>query len=297
MTWTLEKGLTTPGKDGKHVAADGNQDGKVTPAELGEYLGSQVRMLTGQRQEPKTTFVGAAGDIPLFATVPVLQPAVAPVLPGVFTVAAAGAGAVVPKPDLPWRAVGTREQADFIWDRTNGKVFHRSGDMVAQDVAGAPALRGVIEKWNAVEALRPLMNESRVRVTIGPKANGVRYAPGAKVAIDLRYNGKTGASAGYATIFNLASDGTVQRLYPLTDDDGDGQLGPGGTLPLFQNTAVAPFGTDHVVALVLSQPPVALRAMLRSIDGQRLATRVVAPIRDLLAHDGVLSIGELYTGQ
>jgi hypothetical protein len=158
-------------------------------------------------------------------------------------------------------------------------------------------LRGVIEKWNAVDALRPLMNESAVRIAVGPLANGVRYPAGAKLDIDLRYTaGGTKDTPGYATIFNLASDGTVQRLYPITDDDGDGRLGPGGKLPLVENRSVAPYGTDHIVALVVPTPPVALRAMLRSIDGQRLAVRVAGPIRDLLAGGGGLSIGEIYTG-
>lgn len=297
MTWSLEQGLTTPGANGSGLAADLNHDGRITPSELGIYLGSQVRALTGQRQEPRITYTGASGDLPLFGNGVPVQPPARQVLPGLF-VLNGGAVQAIHGADVPWQEVGHREDADFIWDPTKGKVFHRSGDVVAEGVATVAGLRGVIEKWNTVEALRPLMNESTVRIEVGPRPNGVRYAQGAKVAIDLRTTGgDANAAPGYATIFNLASDGTIQRLFPLTDEDGDGQLGPGGKLPLVENRVVAPYGTDHVVAVVVAKPPVALRALLRSIDGQRLAVRVAGPIKDLLASGGGFSIGEIYTGQ
>lgn len=290
MTWSLEQGLMTRGPDGKTAAADLDHDGHVTPAELQTYLGGRVRALTAQRQEPRTTFIAAAGDLPLFSEAPPPRPAPPASLPGVFVVAS---GTAIQGPDTPWRLVTRREEADFVWDLAKAKVFRRSGDMVAEGVSTPAGLRGVIEKWTTVDGLGALLNESKVRITIGPGANGVRYPSDSKISIDLHYSGGT---AGYATIFNLASDGTVQRLYPLTDDDGDGQLLPGGKLPTFQNRVIAPYGTDHIVALVLPKPPVALRMMLRGIDGQRLAPRVLKPIGELLAGGGGLSVGEIYTG-
>jgi hypothetical protein len=296
MTWSLEQGLTTPGPDGKGLAADLDHDGKITPGELGLYLGSQVRALTGQRQEPRVTYVGAAGDLALFGKGGSVQKPAAPMLAAPAVLIMPGTAAPA-GPGRDWRVTDRREDADFIWDVAKGQVFHRSGDVVADGVATEAALRGVIEKWGTIDALRPLLNESTVRIAVGPLPNGARYAPGAGLSIDLHYAGaSTNGAPAYATIFNLASDGTIQRLFPLTGDDGEGRLGPGGTLPVVQNRAVAPYGADHIVALVTPAPPTALRALLRSVDGQRLAGRIVAPIRLALTGGGGLSIGEVYTG-
>ncbi|MEC3947538.1 hypothetical protein [Sphingobium sp. HWE2-09] len=62
---------------------------------------------------------------------------------------------------------------------------------------------------------------------------------------------------------------------------------------------IPPFGADHVVALVTPQPPQDFRLLLRTVENQRAAVRLVEPIRDLLTRAGAqasLSIGELYTG-
>ena len=299
LTWALEQGLAYSGADGQHAAADTNRDGVVTPAELGQYLDSQVRALSGQLQQPRTFYTANSADLPLFVSTAAPAPAPSLALPGMLALGS-HADLLGDGGDAPWRRVSARSDADFTWDTDSGKVLRRTGDTVAEDVYSLPALAGVVAKWNAVEVLRPLINESALQIVIGPKANGARYAAGEKVSLVLHY-GHTNAphpdAPLYATIFNLAADGTVQVLYPLTAADGDGQLAPGGTMPLIQNRVVAPFGTDHVVALVLPHPPTDFRALLHSSDGQRLATRAVAPVRDLLlAAGGGLSIGEVYTG-
>ena len=51
--------------------------------------------------------------------------------------------------------------------------------------------------------------------------------------------------------------------------------------------------------MVTPTEPVSFRALLRSVENQRAAGRLVVPIRDALAAAkgrGALSIGELYTG-
>jgi hypothetical protein len=183
-------------------------------------------------------------------------------------------------------------------------MLRRTGDIVAQNVKTAAQVRGVIDKWAALEALRPLLSEQAARVMVGPLENGARYPSGAPVALALAAkqasvpSGVTPAPR-YATVFNIASDGTVQRLYPVADQDGDGQLAPGQSLPMLESQVIPPFGADHVVALVTPQPPADFRLLLRTVENQRAAARLVAPIRALMAAAGgqaSLSIGELYTG-
>jgi hypothetical protein len=300
LTYSFEQALTARGADGASLAGDLDADGKVTVGELGVYLNTQVRALTGQRQESTAFYATGKEKLALFAAVapPPPAPPIAPALPAIFAMDAK-AGSALGGPGQPWRVAPAMSQADFGWDMAKAIVLRRSGDAVAQNIASAASLRGVIEKWNAVEALRPLLSEAKARVAIGPERNGARYAPNANVTIALQQSADGGGPPLYATIFNLASDGTVQRLYPLADD-GDGLLGKPGGLPAFENRAVAPYGADHVVALLTPDNPVAFRALLRGVDNQRAAGQLVAPIKEALskaAGKGALSIGELYTGK
>lgn len=300
LTYTFEQGLTTPGADGKGVAADLDRDGKVTVSEMGAYLNSQVRALTGQRQETKITYGSGQENLHLFAEIkPAIQPPAAPALPSVFALDAQ-ANSLLALPNSPWRTVADRSKADFIWDVAQGAVLRRSGDIVAERVSNAAGLRGVVEKWQAIEALRPALNEARMRVRIGPDEAGARYHTGQTVSIDLQLSAMA-AAPRFLTMFNLASDGTVQTLFPLASDK-DGQIagGAGNGFARIENAVVPPFGTDHVIALLTPQPPAAFRALLRSSENQRGAGRLVGPIKALLSQagaSGALSIGELYTGR
>ena len=301
LTWSFEQGLTTPRPDGTGMAADQDGDGTLSIGELGAYLNVQVRMLSGQRQESNTIIPPGREGQGLFATVPPppARPA-APPLPGLY-VADVKARATVTG-DYPWRLLTDGQGADFIWDARAQAVLRRTGDVVAQAIRTAPQVRGVIEKWAALEALRPLLSENGGRLMVGPLDNGARYPSGAPVTLTLMQPDSQpppSAAPRYATLFNIASDGTVQRLFPITDSDGNGLLAAGQSLPVLESQVIAPFGADHVVALVTPQPPDDFRLLLRTVDNQRSAARLVAPIRDLLAKaDGQasLSIGELYTG-
>ncbi len=292
LTYSFEQALTQTGPDGKTLAADTDHDGKLSVGELSAYLGSQVRALTGQRQETSAHYPTSADRLPLFETVaerPVVASPAAKPLPAVF-VSSGGSGDA-----SGWRAAPSPDQADFIWDAKAGTVLRRSGDVVAQHVASIAALNGVVEKWAAIDALRPFLSEAAAKLVIGPGVAGMRHPPGAILQVGLELRPVAGAR--YATVFNLASDGTVQPLYPL-DGDGDGRLS-GFQLPVLDTAAVEPYGTDHVVALVTPTPPIAFRQQLRVTSGQRGAGRLVAPMRALLVdagRQGALSIGEIYTG-
>ncbi len=297
LTYSFEQGLTMPGADGKTLAADENQDGTLSLGELGAYLNVQVRALTGQRQESSSVIPPGRENIGVFAKIlPPPAPPAAPPRPGLYVADAKRRASVTG--DFPWRVLPVAAGADFLWDAGKGTMLRRSGDVVAQQVIGVPQIRGVIEKWDAVEALRPLLSERAARLMVGPQENGARYPAGAPVALTLQQASDGASGERYATVFNLASDGTVQSLYPDASE-GAGKLAPGQSLPILDSQVIAPFGADHVVALITGTPPDQFRALLRSVEGQRAAARLVAPIKALLAKDGgqaSLSIGELYTG-
>lgn len=299
LTYAFERGLTARGPDGKTMLADLDRDGAVTAGEMAIYVDSQVRALTSQQQEPKTSFVAGRENVQLFGKIPPMKAQVpGQRLPNVFS-AEAGAGAVLRMENAPWAIARASSQADFVWQYSEGKLLRRSGDVVATEIANAAALRGVIEKWNALEELRPFLDEARAKLTVGPAANGARYVEGATVNVALKFDGRDDLSKpAFATIFNLASDGTVQLLYPAEEADGNGVLNGSGTLPLLENRVVPPFGADHIVAVMSREDQGELRARLRTMNNQRAAGRVVAPIRKLLDGKGSgLSVAEIYTGE
>ncbi|MBJ7377931.1 MAG: hypothetical protein JHC60_14060, partial [Sphingobium sp.] len=240
----------------------------------------------------------------LFATVPPPPaPPAPPPLPGLY-VADLKARASV-SGDHPWRILTDGQGADFVWDARAQAMLRRTGDIVAQNVKSPAQVRGVIDKWAALEALRPLLSERSARLMVGPLDNGARYPSGAPVTLALApVQAQTGDGAvapgpHYATVFNIASDGTVQRLFPVAASDGKGELAAGQLLPVLDSQVIPPFGADHVVALVTPRPPDDFRLLLRTVENQRAAARLVGPIRDLIARAGAqasLSIGELYTG-
>lgn len=301
LTWSFEQGVTTPRPDGKGMAADQDGDGMLSIGELGAWLNVQVRMLSGQRQESNTVVPPGRERQGLFATVPPPPaPPAPPPLPGLY-VADLKARASV-SGDHPWRILTDGQGADFVWDARAQAMLRRTGDIVAQNVKSPAQVRGVIDKWAALEALRPLLSERSARLMVGPLDNGARYPSGAPVTLALAQTqpgqGVT-AAPRYATVFNIASDGTIQRLFPVAASDGDGALAAGQSLPVLESQVIPPFGADHVVALVTPQPPQDFRLLLRTVENQRAAARLVEPIRALLAKAGgqaSLSIGELYTG-
>lgn len=303
LTYSFEQGLTSRGANQKTAAADLDGDAKVTMDEIAAYLDSQVRALTSQRQEPSAHIPTGRGSQVLFGTVATARPG-KPLAPGVATLPAMFAPekavlAQLSAPDFPWRTAPDSAHADFVWDSAQGVVLRRSGDAVATGVTTISALRGVVEKWNAVDQLRPLLSERSVILEIGPRPSGARYPAGAKVSVTVRRPVPArGDRAEYLTLFGIASDGTVQTLYPLVVD-GAGLLGANGATPEIDNVVIPPFGADHLIAVVTPTEPVAFRALVRSVDNQRAAGRLVGPIRDALtaaAGRGALSIGELYSG-
>lgn len=300
LTYSFEQGLTTRGADGKALAADLDGDGNVAVSEIASYVDSQVRALTAQRQQPRTAFSAGTERAALFAMRPAdAAPPAGPPLPAVFPADRAGF-VMLRGTAVPWRIAASAADADFLWDTARRTVLRRSGDVVAEGVATSAALRGVIEKWNAVETLRPLLSEARARLNVGPDRPGARYRKGATVSLSLQTGPpQIGTPLLYATVFDLASDGTVQLLYPVDTVDGEGKLDGRNPKPTLQNQVVAPFGADHVVALVSEQRPDALRSMLATVNGQRAAATLIAPIRALLAEGkgrAGLSIAEVYTG-
>lgn len=295
LTYALEQALSLPGPGEASPIADLDGDGSVSVIEMGSYLNSQVRMLTGQRQDSTLFFPAGWAERPLLSAMPVPRlafdlPSPNVIIAGLSDVATMATGGT------GWRMAQSSNDADFVWVLSTREVLRLSGDVVATGIDGAEAFAGVMEKWQTVMSLRPLVSELAMRLTVQPMGSDELYAQGAPIQLALERTRRSGSGL-HATIFNLASDGTVQLIYPL-DADGAGMLDSASRQALLETQVVPPFGVDHLVALATPEAPEALRAALRNADGQRAPGGLANLVRSELKRArgrSSLSIAELYT--
>lgn len=295
LTYAFEQAFTLPGAVETSPIADLDGDGQVSVIEIGSYLNSQVRMLTAQRQESTLFFPSDWAERPLLSSLP--APRLDYDLPQPQVIIAGQTDAMaMPSSATAWRIAASSNDADFLWVLSTREVLRRSGDIVATGIDSPIAFSGVMDKWQMVMTLRPLVSELAMRLTVNPLGSDELYAEGTPISM-LLARARRGGGALHATVFNLASDGTVQLIYPL-DADGAGLLDDALRQSLLETVVVPPFGVDHVIALATPEPPEALRAALRNADGQRAAAGLAGIIRSELKRargKGSLSIAELYT--
>ncbi len=296
LSYAFEQAFTLPGMVETSPIADLDGDGQVSVIEIGSYLNSQVRMLTAQRQESTLFFPRDWAERPLLSSLPAPRLDYDLPMPQVI-IAGQDEVMTLPSGATAWRLAASSNDADFLWVLSTREVLRRSGDIVATGIDSPLAFAGVMDKWQTVMTLRPLVSELAMRLTVNPLGSDELYPEGTRISM-LLARVKRGGGNLHATVFNLASDGTVQFIYPL-DADGPGLLDNALRQSLLETVVVPPFGVDHVIALATPEPPEALRAALRNADGQRAAAGLAGLIRSELKRargKGSLSIAELYTG-
>ncbi|MDK2758104.1 MAG: caspase family protein [Blastomonas fulva] len=297
LTYALEQAFSLPGSNETSPIADLDGDGQVSVIEAGSYLNSQVRMLTAQRQESTLFYPNGWAERPLFSALP--APRLVFEMPSPHVIIAGQTDDMaIASNATNWKLAQSSNDADFLWVLSTREVLRRSGDIVATGIDSTMAFAGVMDKWQTVMSLRPLVSELAMRLTVNPLGSDELYPEGTSISLLIERT-RRGGAALHATVFNLASDGTVQLIYPL-DADGAGTLDSATRPSLIDSVVVPPFGVDHIIALATPEAPEALRSALRSTDGQRASAGLAGIIRFELKRargNGSLSIAELYTGQ
>ena len=289
LTYALEGALQDRRANG-HLAADADDDGKLSLAELASSLETRTRELSSTRQWASAT-VPARNERSV-----IFQPLKAPIAVDrpVEVKAADDQAADILAGRGPWASI-PRGAPDLTWSANEGWVTDSRGDRIAEKLTSAEALTGVINKRRAVNELARAANERALKVDIGPHQKGQLYKNGETVDLAVIHQG----AAAWLTAFNLASDGTVQMLYPL-GDDGDGRMAVGQVRVVLARTRAAPpFGVDHVVAIATPSDPKFLRQAIARMDGKREALAAAAAVRDQLdlgSGQAAMALGELYTG-
>lgn len=289
LTYALEGALKDRRPNGR-LAADADDDGKLSLAELASSLESRTRELSSTQQWSSAAVPPRNERSVIFQP---LKPPPADERPIEVKPADEQAADLLGGKG-PWASI-PRGTPDLTWNAKEGWVTDSRGDRVAENLTSAEQLSGVIMKRRAVSQLAGSANERQLKVDIGPRPKGQLYRKGESVDLAVTHRG----GEAWLTAFNLAGDGTVQLLYPL-EGDGDGRMVAGQTRVVMARTkAVAPFGVDNVVALATPSEPKVLRAALKRIDGRRDATVAAGLVRDELdaaKGQAAMALGELYTG-
>ena len=273
-------------------AADRNGDGRTTRRELFEYARQVVQQYSQSRQniytEPNRR-TDLMDEVVFRRSGTPEQPA--PSLPqdrARLTVriailnASTGELAGLKPYFAKAEVVGQDQQPDLVWDAAGGDVVSPLGDVVARGVTRRD-IADVLDRTAAVAAVARLSESRPQRITLAPSDK--HHRNGEKVT--FRAEDVKGKSI---ILFNIASNGTIQFLYPGRWDE---------TLP--SQSAIkelndeievrAPFGADHVIAIVSDQRLPELQEAIKAFDQVRAAGRIPGILRQHLPGDASVRIG------
>ena len=185
----------------------------------------------------------------------------------------------------------------LTWDVGKRRVLSALGDVVADFTGGAagddtraykrqvsgavpkadgladlPKVQAVVDKWHLTELIKKLAAGRSLGMSLRP--GDAVHAAGDKIGFAIE-----GHSQRFLTLFDLASDGTVNFLYPLATDKVKDPV----EIPLGQPYGVplvvdAPYGADHLVAIASAEPLADLHKTLKEIEGKPTARDLEAAL-------------------
>ncbi|MFZ4790393.1 MAG: caspase family protein [Candidatus Competibacteraceae bacterium] len=207
-----------------------------------------------------------------------------------------------------------KQTANAIWDIGREKIFSQLGDLVydgrqpkvqetrafsrAQSKTPAPA--GSVEIVYATKVFDKLIAVERIKKrseTVSPtmvlKPNDRLHRAGEQVTLET-----SNQQYPYLTLFNIASDGTINNLYPLKEGNINDPLEVPVDKPygLLLNVE-PPYGSDHFVVIFSEKPLTGLHKDLQGMNGGQNANQIeVALDRHLQGIKHQIGIHGVFTG-
>ena len=244
--------------------ADTNADGAITTGEVALHIRKSVRNLSNGLQVPQvepgsdadTTILGVRSATPKAPAVTLGIPFYE--LPEMSLSSALGAGQAALLDGV--KIVSAGQPAQLALDADSGELRTSVGDTirVLENANDVGALQDTIDMMRAVDALKSSASGSlNIRFSDGDKL----YKGGERIVVSVE-----GRKTSHVVLFNIASDGTLNLLYPLTDHGDPAELSadqPVG-LPL---VVVPPFGAEHIFAIETDVEATGMMAALKALDG------------------------------
>lgn len=297
-----------------------NKERGISAENLKHLVTENVRMLTEGRQK-----LQAAGNtafvIPIKVTgTPDPTATTATKKPITFTVFVTNVPPVLS--DNKWntvlgQAIATQDSqtASAIWDISNAKIY-ALGDIIydgtqnklqgdgtrafSRAQPAAPTPTGVADIAYATKVFDKLIAVEKIKQRSSTKTPTMVLKP----SDQLHRNGKTvtleasGQEYPYLTVFNIASDGTINNLYPLQDGNIKDPL----EIPLDKPYQLSlnvepPYGSDHFVVIFSDSPLKGLHKDLQEMNGGANAHKVDAALdRALPGSKYQIGIHGVFTG-
>jgi len=247
--------------------ADGNQNGLLERGELAHFLQEKVRDEMNNLQEPKLLPRADMQPVIKLATKSVTKPAIsqAPLAPHpkISNVAIVVENASAPRGLKHVRIVKSSQSFDlrFVIKKKYTDVFNNTGDKVT-------TLHGLsLNQWQSLIDKERLLKalETQFDMRLNPIKITLREGDGLhKNGENLHFNiapgdRKEGLKA--LTLFNLAGNGELQFLYPITE------YGNSLTVRHFPYTpprikVTPPYGGDDLVVVLCKKPVTGLHTLL-----------------------------------
>ncbi|AXI41345.1 hypothetical protein C1J02_04755 [Sulfitobacter sp. SK011] len=239
-------------------AADLDNNGSVTRAELSGFLEDRVFAHMNQTQQPrilprgdnKQAFLVAdllsmptQSQTPKAQSVPVHFIGDRP--PGLV------AGSFS---EVNTNALLTFEQSGDTWI-----VLNHTGDRITTLRDGADVM---VARAAALAQITRSKRDGIAPVRIRTAQDSTSHRIGETVGFNFA---PPRPNMGYLTLFNLASNGSVQFLYPLSESDNLAMDSDG--FPIRFQVAL-PVGEDQLVAIFCTRPPLDLQKLLQSLNNQ-----------------------------
>jgi hypothetical protein len=272
--------------------ADANADGSVTVRELFTTVRQIVYQLSNQRQNIVTVSSRSMDNVVFQLTRGVIMveattPPSAPRQERPIRIASLDGNpqqfADLIQPDVPFEVVARGDNPDLFWDPATRDVIDAYGDVVAYRIEKTD-LPSVIDRAAAIRELKTIWTKDPQVIRVGP--NSSLHHDGSRVQIELD-NIKDRA----LILFNIASNGTVQMLYPM-----------GADLPIIPRAnftypvlAEGPFGHDQIVAITSDKRMTDLEQILQRFNRSRVARQIIKMIQNNAPRDARIGSTGLYT--
>jgi hypothetical protein len=190
-------------------------------------------------------------------------------------------------PDLFWSIEKGRapfvpaepSDADIVWDVGNGTALSR-GDLIMEKVDGS-VLGDVIDRTWAVREIRKLASPRIIDVMMGE--HGKTYAPGDQPTLVA-----DGIGGSYLTVVNVASDGTLQLLFPVYASHDPHMSADKWT---YSPKVDPPLGADYTVVIATSAPADDLIGWLRAHNQKHDAFELPAVLDSKIKTDSKTRLG------
>ncbi len=253
-------------------AADRDADGAITQQELLAYVVPAVEIHAQNQQTPSVLPIAPAPRPLIRIGDGAERVAPVAVLPQVLVrVAISGGGALPPIDGIGLAA--TEADADLIWNAAAGWVEHRIGGRVAENVA-PDDIGPILAKWAVLAFVETIAVREPFAMSL--LTGNVVHVRGERLTVVMN-----GGTRRYLTLFNLAPNGRVELLAPMSGAEAEEDWrGEQRTLRL--QVADPPFGAEHLVAILTDERPSALEAALRNMETASDAAGLAALLMELL---------------